>query len=174
MKICDRYSHGQVARELMSYNHKKKRQKQAAGAPPSTGLEPRRAHQPPGTLCLFGLCPVLEHRTSADDPRRCTTGPMRLAAQPNLWVLTPANVKSAKNQGRYIITVILLNANSSFFYFFGKSSIKSFNSYEELHLLIWSLAESAIAAADLVLFLCVSSSICVCLSFRCNTRPQTS
>ena len=38
MKIWDRYSHGQVARELMSYNHKKKSQKQAAGAPPSTGL----------------------------------------------------------------------------------------------------------------------------------------
>ena len=26
MKICDGYSHGQVARELMCYNHKKKRQ----------------------------------------------------------------------------------------------------------------------------------------------------
>ena len=38
MKICDGYSNGQVARELMSYNHKKKSEKQAAGASPNAGL----------------------------------------------------------------------------------------------------------------------------------------
>ena len=76
----------------------KKSQKQAADAPPSTGLEPWRGHQPPGTGCPFGWCPGIEHRTSADDTRKCTAGPMHLAAKPILRVSTPANVKSAKKQ----------------------------------------------------------------------------
>ena len=97
MKICDGYSHSQVAQELMSYNHKKKSQKQAAGAPPSTGLEPWITHQLRDIRYLFGWCPGFEPRTPDDGTRRCTAGPMRLAAQPIVWVLTPANMKSAKN-----------------------------------------------------------------------------
>ena len=59
----------------MSYNHKKKSQKQAPGTPPKAGLEPSRYHQPRATWWALVWCPGFEPRALACHAKKCTTGP---------------------------------------------------------------------------------------------------